>query len=194
MHDGITFERLGIPAAVVITAPFIPTAEAISELDGMPDYGFVTIPHPVTSLSVEQLAERARDAAAQVEALLLGTAGGAQAAGAADGHLARADVETVLQPYRTGLQTDGADLLVDSVDDDGVALRLTFSDATCMDCVMPPPTVRSVLTSLLSTHYGRDVTVFLDDPRETGTGPVATTDTSTTEPTAGASADRRGAQ
>jgi len=167
LHDGITFERLGIPSAVVITEPFIPAAQAITELDGLPDYGYVAIPHPVTSLSVEQLAERSRDIAVQVEAILLGTDRAQAGPQDGPGALTEDDVAEVLHPYRLGLQSDGADLLVDGVRGDDVQARLTFSDETCMECVMPSATVRDVLQSLLSRHYERAVTVTLEDPRDT---------------------------
>lgn len=166
MHDGITFERLGIPSAVIITEPFIPAAQAITDLDGLPDYGYVAIPHPVTSLSVEELAERARDVAWQVEAILLGTSRDVADREAADDPLSGEAVAEVLQPYRSGLQSDGADLVVEGIRGDDVQARLTFSDETCMECVMPSATVRDVLASLLSTHYGRAVTVTLEDPRD----------------------------
>jgi hypothetical protein len=166
LHDGITFERLGIPSAVVITEPFIPAAQVITELDGLPDYGYVAIPHPVTSLSIEQLTERAREAAREVEAILLGTERAERGPQDGPGALSEDDVATVLRPYRLGLQSDGADLLVDGVHGDDVRARLTFSDATCMECVMPSATVRDLLSSLLSRHYGRAVSVTLEDPRD----------------------------
>jgi hypothetical protein len=166
LHDGITFERLGIPSAVIITDPFIPAAQAITELDGLPDYGYVAIPHPVTSLSVEQLAERAREVAWQVEAILLGTDRSSAGPQEHEGALTGDDVAEVLHPYRLGLQSDGADLIVDAVTGDDVQARLTFSDETCMECVMPSDTVRTVLAALLTKHYGRAVTVTLEDPRD----------------------------
>jgi hypothetical protein len=166
LHDGITFERLGIPSAVVITEPFIPAAEVITDLDGLPDYGYVAIPHPVTSLSLEQLAARAREVARHVEAILLGTDRAPVGPQSENGPLTGDDVAEVLHPYRLGLQSDGADLLVDAVSGDDVHARLTFSDETCMECVMPSGTVREVLAGLLSTHYGRAVGVTLEDPRD----------------------------
>jgi hypothetical protein len=69
--DAITFERRGIPAAVVITEPFVPTAEAMARLAGMPGYPYAVLPHPVGSLTAGEVAQRADTIAERIEALLL---------------------------------------------------------------------------------------------------------------------------
>jgi hypothetical protein len=69
--DAIFFEKRGIPAAVVITEPFVPTAIGIGRLAGMPGYPYAVIPHPVGSLSAADVRQRADAAAATVGALLL---------------------------------------------------------------------------------------------------------------------------
>jgi len=69
--DAITFEKRGIPAAVVITEPFVPTAEAMAGLAGMPGYAYAVVPHPIGSLAPAALAERANRIASRIEALLL---------------------------------------------------------------------------------------------------------------------------
>ena len=71
MLDAITFEKRGIPAAVIITAPFVPTAEAMARLQGMPGYPYAVVPHPIGSLGPAELEARADGIAATVEALLL---------------------------------------------------------------------------------------------------------------------------
>jgi hypothetical protein len=68
--DAITFEKRGIPAAVVITEPFVPTAEEIARLAGMPGYPYAVLPHPVGSLTPAEVAERAAAVVARVAALL----------------------------------------------------------------------------------------------------------------------------
>ena len=79
MLDAITFEKRGIPAAVVITEPFVPTALAMARLAGMPGYPHVALPHPIGSLWPDELAARADAAVAKIEALLL--AGGQSGSG-----------------------------------------------------------------------------------------------------------------
>lgn len=71
MLDSIIFERLGIPAVPIVTKPFAPTAKAIAELNGLPDYTFVAVAHPITSLDEDELRQRAKVAAPLVEAALL---------------------------------------------------------------------------------------------------------------------------
>jgi hypothetical protein len=71
--DAIFFEKRGIPASVIITEPFVPTAVGIAALAGMPGYPHAVIPHPVGSLSTGEVHQRADTAAAAVAALLLGT-------------------------------------------------------------------------------------------------------------------------
>ena len=74
MLDAIFFEKRGIPAAVIITEPFVPTALGIAQLAAMPDYPHAAIPHPVGSLSPAEIRARADLIADRVEALLLGRA------------------------------------------------------------------------------------------------------------------------
>jgi len=71
--DAIFFEKRGIPAAVVITEPFVPTAVGIAKLAGMPGYPHAVIPHPVGSLSTAEVRQRADAVAVAVEAMLLRT-------------------------------------------------------------------------------------------------------------------------
>ena len=70
MLDAITFEKRGVPAAVVITAPFIPTAEAMARLAGMPGYLYAVAPHPFGSLTPAEVAERAEQLVERIETLL----------------------------------------------------------------------------------------------------------------------------
>jgi hypothetical protein len=70
--DAITFEKRGIPAAVVITEPFVPTAEAMARLAGMPGYLYAVLPHPVGSLTAAEVAQRAEAIVTRLEELLLG--------------------------------------------------------------------------------------------------------------------------
>ena len=81
MLDAISFEKRGIPAAVLITEPFVPTAVALAELAGLPGYPQAVIPHPVGSLSPAEVAARADAIAPRVAALLLERDGGAGGAG-----------------------------------------------------------------------------------------------------------------
>ena len=70
MHDAFSGEVAGIPSAAVITERFVSAAELMARVLGADDYAFVTIPHPISSLRPEELAELARNAAADCVALL----------------------------------------------------------------------------------------------------------------------------
>ena len=63
-------EALGIPSAVLITEPFIPTAKEIARIKGLPDFQFVILKHPLGSLNDDELRERAREAVPQIEKIV----------------------------------------------------------------------------------------------------------------------------
>ena len=71
MLDAITFEKRGIPAAVVITEPFEATAEAMAKLAGMAGYRYAVVPHPFGSLSPDEVSARADKVMDRIEQLLL---------------------------------------------------------------------------------------------------------------------------
>jgi hypothetical protein len=68
--DSFQFERRGIPATGLITDQFIPGAKAITSLNGYPDYPFVVVPHPLESLTPEELDQRAELAMPQLVKIL----------------------------------------------------------------------------------------------------------------------------
>jgi hypothetical protein len=70
VSDGITFERLGVPAAVICTDKFIVSGEAMAEAIGMPGYPFAAPPHPIAILTPDEANAWADGVAKQVEALL----------------------------------------------------------------------------------------------------------------------------
>lgn len=72
MRDGIEIEQQGVPAAVICTRPFIPTAKAMAAVCGLPDYPFAVVDHPIGSLNAGELRRRAEAALPQVVAALTG--------------------------------------------------------------------------------------------------------------------------
>jgi hypothetical protein len=72
VHDGITFERRGIAAAVVITEPFVGAARAMAALDGAPAFRWATMPHPTAELTGAAIEAAAMLVVPVVEAILLG--------------------------------------------------------------------------------------------------------------------------
>lgn len=74
MHDGVELESRGIPAAVIVTAGFVHEAAVQRAALGMPDLEPVTIAHPLSTISAEEIATRAADAARQALARWTGQA------------------------------------------------------------------------------------------------------------------------
>jgi hypothetical protein len=72
VHDGITLEKAGLPTAVICTEPFIPSARAMAKIQGIPDYPYIILPHPLGSLSAGELRTHAMRAAPEVLSVLLG--------------------------------------------------------------------------------------------------------------------------
>ena len=71
MHDALTAEKAGVAATAIITDRFVPTAKAMATVQGMSDYPFAVIPHPIASNSEQTLREKAADAVRQCVAILL---------------------------------------------------------------------------------------------------------------------------
>jgi hypothetical protein len=63
-------ERLGIPAAGVITHQFSATARAMARLQGLPDYTFVVIPHPLSDNTQAEVRAKAEETVRQAVQLL----------------------------------------------------------------------------------------------------------------------------
>jgi hypothetical protein len=69
--DGILFEKQGVPAVSIVTEGFVETGRAMAQAWGLPDYKFLSMPHPIANLTEEQLDQRAREIAPNVSQLLL---------------------------------------------------------------------------------------------------------------------------
>jgi hypothetical protein len=71
LHDAITAERKGVPAAGVMTTQFVSAADMMCRVHGMPDYKYAIIEHPISSASDNELRAKAESTAEQVAQLLL---------------------------------------------------------------------------------------------------------------------------
>ena len=65
-------EKLGIPTASIITHVFKNTANAMTRMMGVPDFDYIIAEHPLSSLTDEQVKDRAVQLAPEVERILLG--------------------------------------------------------------------------------------------------------------------------
>lgn len=64
-------EKLGVPTASIVTHVFINTANAMTKMMGVPDFEYVVAQHPLSSLTDEEVKERAAQLAPEVERILL---------------------------------------------------------------------------------------------------------------------------
>ena len=70
MHDALAAEGKGIPAVAIMTERFEQTARGVAELNGLPDYPFVVIAHPIAGDSDDELRAKAEAAVKQIVPLL----------------------------------------------------------------------------------------------------------------------------
>jgi hypothetical protein len=68
--DAVILEKAGIPAIAIVTDAFYATAREMAELWGVPDFRFVMMPHPLASLTAEEIEGRADELLGKVIALL----------------------------------------------------------------------------------------------------------------------------
>ncbi len=71
MLDGIVFEKVGIPAASIVTDVFEHTGRAMAQAWGLPTYRFLAMPHPIANLTEAELDQRAREIVPDIVKLLL---------------------------------------------------------------------------------------------------------------------------
>jgi len=67
MHDGINLEKLGLPAAVVVTEAFLHEAEVQRAALGMDGLRPVVITHPLSSISEAEIDGRAGQVVEQAQ-------------------------------------------------------------------------------------------------------------------------------
>jgi hypothetical protein len=75
LHDAIEAERMGIPAVAIITDRFVRSAEAVGALNGLADYPFAVIDHPVANNDDVALRQKAEVAVKAIVPLLSQRAG-----------------------------------------------------------------------------------------------------------------------
>jgi len=76
MHDSVELEGKGLPTAAIVTDEFLLEARTQRDALGMTALEPVVIAHPLSSLTDEEIAQRAKAAVPLVERAWLG--GGAQ--------------------------------------------------------------------------------------------------------------------
>lgn len=72
MHDAIIGEGLGLPSVGILTEAFVTAGDLMARVLGAESYRFVAVAHPISSATGNELTERARIAATESHALLVG--------------------------------------------------------------------------------------------------------------------------
>jgi hypothetical protein len=72
LADGIVLERAGVPAVSICTDAFVVPARAMAGVHGLPDFEFVTIPHPIASLAPAEIEANVRPVILDVVRILVG--------------------------------------------------------------------------------------------------------------------------
>ncbi len=169
MLDAVRFEELGVPAAAILTEPFRTTGLVMAELQGFADYPFATVPHPVASLSAEQVTVLADAVTPVVERLLLDGATGAPPTESSDGAGAeQSSLDNVVEALAEGLRADRADLTAER-SGNRITFRLHVPDEACAECVMPSSMLVPILQRRVDDELGSGLVVVLDDPRDHNT-------------------------
>jgi hypothetical protein len=75
LADGIVLERAGVPAVSICTEAFVVPARAMAGVYGMPDFEFVTIPHPIASLGPDEIEASVSAAVGEIVRILTGAHG-----------------------------------------------------------------------------------------------------------------------
>lgn len=160
MLDAVRFEELGLPAAAIVTEPFTITGKVMAELQGFADYPFAIVPHPIASLSEDQVMALADAVTPTVESLLLrGEAGRVAAADAEPGRL-----DAVVESLAVALRADRADLTAEQ-SGSRITFRLHIPDEACAECVMPSSMLVPMFQHRVDQELGPGLTVELEDPR-----------------------------
>jgi hypothetical protein len=68
--DSILFEQQGVPSVSIVTDLFNVTGKAMAKAWGLPDFRFLSLPHPIANLTDAELDERARAILPEVVKLL----------------------------------------------------------------------------------------------------------------------------
>ena len=74
MHDAVSLEGQDRATAIIVTTEFLHEAEVQRDALGMAELDPVVITHPLSTLSDEEIGQRAADAAEQAKNIWLGKA------------------------------------------------------------------------------------------------------------------------
>jgi hypothetical protein len=70
VHDAISAEKLGIPAAGIVTDRFLPTARVMADFAGLSGYPVVCIAHPISNNTDSEIRAKAEEIVSQIQGIL----------------------------------------------------------------------------------------------------------------------------
>jgi len=70
LHDAIAAERRGIPAVGIMTERFERSARVVAQVNGLPNYPFAVIGHPIANDDNDALRRKAEAAVERIVLLL----------------------------------------------------------------------------------------------------------------------------
>jgi hypothetical protein len=73
IRDAVALEKLGVPAAAIITTEFVRETQLTRQAIGMPDFEPVVIDHPVSSITSEEIDARVRQIRERAERVWTGS-------------------------------------------------------------------------------------------------------------------------
>ena len=81
--------------------------------------------------------------------------------------IAQSDVDDALAEIRPLVQADGADLVLSTVDPDAgqVVVRLDLAGVSCLECVLPPDLLHSMISDAMVRRVPGLADVVVEDPR-----------------------------
>jgi hypothetical protein len=83
VNDAVRLEQSGVPTAVIVTTEFAHEAKLQTDARGMSDLTPIVVHHPISSLTLSQLDDRAAEAAPQARAIWFGSGAAGQTANGA---------------------------------------------------------------------------------------------------------------
>ncbi|MGH3756886.1 UGSC family (seleno)protein [Actinophytocola sp.] len=140
-HDAITVTSdFGIPAALIVTTPFIHIGQHVSRSLGYPDLPMVAVEHPVGDLPFEVIRARGAKSAIAVREALLGVAD-------------RAAAPAATAPTDAPAETGDAELLV--VERDQAAIDELYQANNWSDGLPIVAPTEERITAMLGRHAAR---------------------------------------
>ncbi|WP_413299899.1 UGSC family (seleno)protein [Bacillus sp. 1P10SD] len=73
--------------------------------------------------------------------------------------------DQTIETFRPGFQVDGYEIIVTSVKDNKIYLKLDLKPNACLDCIMPADYLVKMFTGEIQHKTGEEVIIILEDPR-----------------------------